>query len=168
MNLTTKWILDHYSTTEKAVAFLKKVPHVAAFNFLIADSENNIARVEASPKKVHAIYYDDGFAVSTNHYLSEEMKEVEMSRTENPNGSSDTRYDNAMNWFEKKKGIVTEDHARELTSVHEGGLCDHYEYENKKGGTIWSWIHTIGEPDILVASGSPCKNEYVRSKISLE
>ncbi|MFW9991000.1 MAG: C45 family autoproteolytic acyltransferase/hydrolase [Candidatus Odinarchaeota archaeon] len=168
MNLATRWVLDHCSTTKEAVTFLKKVPHVAAFNFLIADKNNGIARVEASPKKVHVIHYDEGFAVSTNHYLSDEMKELEVSGDENPNGSSESRVVNAKKWFENRQGPVTTEYARELAKDHENGVCDHFVYEGTKGGTIWSWIYTLGELEMIVAPGSPCKTEFLTVQTAFE
>ncbi|MBD3193341.1 MAG: hypothetical protein GF308_22085 [Candidatus Heimdallarchaeota archaeon] len=45
-----------------------------------------------------------------------------------------------------------------LTSSHKEGLCDHFPHF--EGGTIWSWIYNIGEPDILICQGPPCSNVY--------
>jgi predicted choloylglycine hydrolase len=163
-SLVTRWVLDHYSTTDEAVEFFKEVPHFHGWNFLLCDTHNKIVRVETCPEKVEVVTFNDGFGVSTNHYLSAEMQRFEEKnwQTRASQGTSVKRYNNTLDWFRNRNGPVTTDYARKLASsrVDTGGLCD--RFAGIQGGTLWSWIHTIGESNVLVSDGPPCKSTYHR------
>jgi predicted choloylglycine hydrolase len=158
-SLVTRWVLDHYSTTDEAVEFFKKVPHFHGWNFLLCDARSNIVRVETCPEKVVAIGFDEGIGISTNHYLSEEMKKLE-DKNWRSEGSTVKRYDNILNWFQNRSESVTTDYACKLarSRVDEGGICD--RFAGVEGGTLWSWIHTIGEKDVLISDGPPNNCAY--------
>lgn len=70
------------------------------------------------------------------------------------------RYNNILHWFQKRNGLVTVDYARGLamSRVNVGGLCD--RFTGVKGGTLWSWVYTLGGTAVLVSDGPPCKNDY--------
>jgi len=158
-SLAVRWVLDHHSTTDEAVEFLRRVPHFHGWNFLICDSHSNIVRVETCPERVEVIGFDEGIGVSTNHYLSEEMQRFE-EETWRSEGSTVRRYANILNWFRSRNGLITTDYACELAKSHvdEGGICD--RFVGVDGGTLWSWIHTVGEPSVLISDGPPCENAY--------
>lgn len=162
MNLATRWVLDNFSTTKEATDFLKTIPHFHGFNFLICDKKSNIARVETCPEKVEVITFEEGIGVSTNHYLSKKMQKFEIQDF----GSSKQRFKNALIWFEKHKGSLTPENAISLTKSHKKGLCDHFGEGTMESGTIWSWIYSIGDPNILVSHGPPCKNGYCELSFS--
>ncbi|MHA2362584.1 MAG: C45 family autoproteolytic acyltransferase/hydrolase [Candidatus Hodarchaeales archaeon] len=159
MNLATKYVIDHCASTKEAIEFLERVPHFHCFNFMLCDLQNHIARVETAPEKVVVLEYEEGFGISTNHYQSDEMKQYEKKEWL-PEGGNCRRYNNAMKWFQNRKGLISFDHALKLVKNHENGLCDHWNVEGKEGGTVWSWIYSLGDSDIQIASGPPCKYEY--------
>ncbi len=158
-SLVTRWILDQYSTTREGVEFLKRVPHFHGWNFLLCDLQNNIVRVETCPERVEVVNFDDGIGISTNHYFSKEMQKYEEKNWTSA-GSTTKRFDNAINWFQNRKGLITTDYACKLarSSTDDGGLCD--RFKGVEGGTLWSWIHTLGETEVLVSDGPPCKEDY--------
>jgi len=159
MNLATRWVLDNYNTTKQAVDFLKQVPHFHGFNFLICDKEDNISRVETCPEYVADISYPEGFAVSTNHYFDNKMKEFQRP-VKIHYDSSLRRYNNALSWFKENKGNISTENAIELTSKHGNGLCDHFKDGKQDGSTIWSWIYQYSGSELLLAHGPPCANSY--------
>ncbi len=158
-SLVTRWILDQYPTTRNAVEFLKSVPHFHGWNYLLCDVENNIVRVEACPERVETVEFDEGFGVSTNHYLAESMQEFE-EKNWRLEGSTEKRRANSLNWFRSRTEPITTDYACQLAKcrVDAGGICD--RFVGIDGGTLWSWIHTIREPTVLVSDGPPCENSY--------
>jgi predicted choloylglycine hydrolase len=158
-SLVTRWVLDHFSATDEATEFLTEVPHFHGWNFLLCDMQNNIVRVETCPKKVAVVHFDEGIGVSSNHYFSQEMKTLE-EKNWLSEGSTVKRYENALNWFRNRDGPIAIDYACKLASSHvdEGGLCD--KFVGVEGGTLWSWIYTIDNADILICEGPPCKNSY--------
>jgi predicted choloylglycine hydrolase len=158
-NLVTRWILDHYATTGEAVEFLRKVPHFHGWNFLLCDAHNNIVRVETCPERVEAISFVEGIGFITNHYMSEEMQKLE-EKNWRSSGSTVKRQVAILDWFRNRNGLISVDYACMLarSRVDEGGLCD--RFVGVEGGTLWSWIYAIGESNVLVSDGPPCKCTY--------
>ena len=158
-SLVARWVLDHYSTTNEAIEFVKSVPHFHGWNFLLCDLQNNIVRVETCTERAEVVDFDEGIGTSTNHYLSKEMQKFEEQNWVSE-GTTMKRYNNILSWFQNRKGLVTTDYACKLARSHinEGGICDHFT--GAKGGTLWSWIYTLGGTNVLVSDGPPCKNDY--------
>jgi len=158
-SLVTRWVLDQYSTTDEAVKFFKEVPHFHGWNFLLCDLHSNIVRVETCPEIVEVIRFNEGIGVSTNHYLSEKMQTLEEPNWRSE-GSTVRRYANILNWFRNRNGLITANYACKLAKsrVDEGGICD--RFVGVKGGTLWSWIHVIGKPNVLISDGPPCEFAY--------
>lgn len=157
MNIATQWVLDNFSNTREAAEWLEEIPHQWAHNFLIADKNGVLARVETAPEKT-VIVYSNEFIATTNHYHDKEMRKLE-----NPSfdySSTHKRYNNMVSWYKANKGNITIDTVKKLMRGHEAGVCNHYEGENTKGVTIWSWISQLGTREIHVCHGFPCQTEY--------
>jgi predicted choloylglycine hydrolase len=152
MNLAVRWMLDNLSSTDEAVEWLTKVPHQYAHNYLIADKTGDLTRIESSPLRDKVTTASD-FIHVTNHYIDEEMRELE-----NPDfnySNTHTRYDTVDKWYYEKDCIDVAD-VQDVLSSHENGVCNHGEgFE-----TIWSWIALLGERYAYVCNGSPCKGTY--------
>ncbi|MHA2232780.1 MAG: C45 family autoproteolytic acyltransferase/hydrolase [Candidatus Hodarchaeales archaeon] len=161
MSLAPRGVLDNLSTTQEAVDFLVKIPHFHGFNFIVCDKDNNMARVETCPENVAVLHFN-GLGISTNHYITDEMQEYQSPAYF---GSSVDRYRKIEDWFNNRQNLLDFEDAKELASNHERGVCDHFD-AGKEAGTIWSWIHSIGEKELLVSHGAPCKNDY--QKIALD
>lgn len=160
MSIATRWILDQCRTTDAAVTFLKRIPHVHGFNFLLCDIKGKIARVAATPEKVDVEYPESGFMIQTNHYITEDMKKLE--DPELILASSLERYENVKTWFKNRSGPITMEYIKELTQkgLTHGGVCDHGEYEGTKYASIWSWIFDYSSKTMFLTPGIPCQNEY--------
>jgi len=161
-NLVTRWILDHYAATGEAVEFLRKVPHFHGWNFLLCDAHNNIVRVETCPERVEVIDFVEGIGFITNHYMSKEMGKLE-EKDWRSSGSTVKRQVNILDWFRNRNELISVDYAIMLARhrVNEGGLCD--RFVGVEGGTLWSWIYTIGESEVLISGGPPDKHAYQRT-----
>jgi predicted choloylglycine hydrolase len=157
MNIATRWILDHHRTTEEAAEWLAETPHQWAHNFLLADSKGTLARVETAPERTR-IQYSEDFIATTNHYHDEEMKGLEDPEFDFSN--THRRYGNMERWHEGNGDKIGLDEIRRMLSDHETGVCDHYEHQGVRGGTIWSWIAPLGERRAHVCHGPPCSNDY--------
>ncbi|MHA2134220.1 MAG: C45 family autoproteolytic acyltransferase/hydrolase [Candidatus Thorarchaeota archaeon] len=165
VNLATRWMLDHFRTTEDAVSFLKGIPHLAGHNYLIADKQGSMVRVEVSPERVVVCEPEDGLILATNHFQSSEMKALE-NRESDP-GSTYKREAAIRDWFVKQRGNIRLEDMTRILSGHDAGLCDHFRWGEQEGGTNWSWIVRPGSTEILVAHGPPCRNQYseIRFKV---
>lgn len=157
MNIATRWILDHHRTTEEAAEWLVEIPHQWAHNFLLADSTGTLARVETAPERT-SIQYSEDFIASTNHYHNPEMKELENLEYDFTN--THRRYTNIERWHQANTDKVSLEEIQRILSDHETGVCNHYEDQGVRGGTIWSWIAPLGERRAHVCHGPPCSNDY--------
>jgi len=157
-HLVQRWVLDTYSDTRDAVDYLKRIPHHEASSFLIADKEGRIARVEAAPEGVDAVFADDGILSASNMFESEQMQHLDRVPDE---GNLVYRHKARITaWYDDHKGQIDLDTAKRLCSDHEIGLCDHGETRSEPFGTIYSWVAELGTGEIHVAHGRPCENEY--------
>ncbi|MCK4701810.1 hypothetical protein KAT55_00480 [Candidatus Bathyarchaeota archaeon] len=157
MNVALRWILDNHETTEEAAEWLSNTPHQWAHNYLLADKKGRLARVETSPEMTR-VQHSDEFITTTNHYHHPEMKELENPDYDYTN--THTRYTNIENWHQANPDNVTLDQIKHLLSDHDTGVCNHYEHQGVKGGTIWSWIAPLGKRRAHVCHGPPCSNPY--------
>jgi predicted choloylglycine hydrolase len=162
MNVIARWVLDTFKSTEEAIRFLEKIPHICGHNYLIADKDDNLARIETAADEIVVTRAKDGFIATTNHALSHEMKKYT-----NPHfrfeGSVD-RYNRIRKWYEKTKGKITKDAIKYILSDHEEGVCSHFEFAGERTSTIWSWISVLGTDYVDICAGSPCINDYMSNK----
>lgn len=153
--IATRWIIDTFKTTREAVTFLETIPHCEGYQFVLADSEGAIAKVEVAPEQVNTIPATK-FTVATNHFQSEKMSQYSCEITDEIAGTTFTRLEKVNHWFEANKGNIDLDAVKRVLSGHENGVCDHQEW----GGTIWSWIALLGTGNVEICAGPPCTHEY--------
>jgi predicted choloylglycine hydrolase len=152
-----RWVLDRSSNVDQAISFLKKVPHFRANCYLLADSDDTIAYVEATPKKVVVTNETaKGFAAITNHFRSPETKIYEKKELISP--TSKPRLDKITNWFNSKSNTVSEKQAQKILTNKlktKSGVCEDRSYlfktEEIPYGTIWSWTASLGERRMDIA-----------------
>jgi len=161
MNISARWALDKFSTTEEVVEYYLKIPHTEPVIFLVADSAGTIARIETTPERTETAISEDGIEVVTNFFMLDGMKDLDRGWPEENHVYE--YYRRAERWCKDKKGSLTLADAKTVCSDHEIGICHHDKVDNNI--TIWSWVTEIGSPNILeIAQGSPCKNEYRQLK----
>jgi predicted choloylglycine hydrolase len=166
LHYIVRWILDNCNNVAEAASFLHKVPHFRANNYLLCDSDDNIAYVEATPKKV--ITKDEtekGFAVITNHFRSPETMIYE--NEELISSTSKPRFNLINDWFTSRPSKVSETQVQEILSNKletKNGVCEDRSYvfrnHNIPYGTIWSWTTTPGDRSIQLAHETYNGNKY--------
>lgn len=156
MNISTRWALDNFASTEETVEYLLKIPHTEPVTFLIADHRGTIPRVETCPKKTSASYAEDGVCVVGNYFVHEDMKHLDKGW---PQGDIHYRLlDTASRWIEDNSGEINPDGMKSLCSDSENGIC--VFSEDPEYATIWSWIARLNPPSIELAPGPPCITNY--------
>ncbi|TFG00604.1 MAG: hypothetical protein EU542_07925, partial [Promethearchaeota archaeon] len=160
-NIIARWILDKCKNTLEALKFLEKIPHMCGHNYLVADRNNNLARIETAAEEIVITEAENGFIATTNHAISPQMKKYtnQQFRFED----SVERYNRVLKWYEKMKGKVSLDSIKQILSDREHGVCSHYEFEGEITSTIWSWISVLGCDEIEICDGSPSINDYIKS-----
>ncbi len=158
MNISTRYALDKFSTTEETVEYLKRIPHTEPVAFLVADGGGAIATVEASPDKTAAAFLEEGVEVVTNFFKLDEMKHLDKGW---PDDNIVYRnYNKAREWFEENKGSITLEMAKEFCSDSKNGIC--VFSDESEEATIWSWVAEMNPNALELAPGPPCNTEYLR------
>jgi predicted choloylglycine hydrolase len=154
MNIAVRWILDKMSKTKEAVEWLTNIPHQWAHNYLIADAEGTLARVESNPINTVSITSNE-FVASTNHYHDKMMKRYESAEFDFSN--THRRYSTVDKWYRENDSFSLVD-VEKMLQGHDDGVCNHGEgYE-----TIWSWYAPLGTGVAYVCHGNPCKGNFER------
>jgi predicted choloylglycine hydrolase len=157
-NVAARWILDHFGTTEEAVAYLRKIPHISGYTTLIADAKGTMARVEVSPDKVVVGESEDGLILATTHYLCEEMYEYE-----NLDLGFEWTYERerrVRDWYTERRGMIGLKDVQDVLGSHESGVCCHWLEDGENAGTTWSWAASLGTHKLHASFGPPCEKGY--------
>ncbi len=169
-HLVTDIMLDTCRDVEQACAFITSVPHLSAFNYLIADKHGRAVVAEALPTGVTIREPDDGFILATNHLPGREAAEEGLSeRDRRRQRRSLTRYYRASEVIRQKQGQIDEEVIKSLLREHEAPICrgnhdpptDATEFDDVFG-TIWSLIARLGAGELMIAWDHPCRSEYQR------
>ncbi|NHJ48713.1 MAG: hypothetical protein FK733_13090 [Asgard group archaeon] len=155
-----RWVLENCKTVQEAVEFLEKIPHVIGNHYLLADTNNTVARVEAYNRKTVTTYFEDEFTATANHYFSSDFDFIAPLK---PKHSTD-RIDYLHNWINNLTQLIDINSIKEIQREHEVELCPHVKEEFNgqlmELTTTWAWIHEVGSKKIHLCQGSPCQNNY--------
>jgi len=154
--IAVRAVLDKCSNVAEATKFLSGANYSTGNNFVLVDESGDMAVVEASPQKVKVRKPDQGFLVSTNHFMDAEMEDVEDVK-KRPRTSVE-RYERIMEVISLNGGKVDIELAKKILADHKGSVCSHRKAI--KLGTLWSFIASPLDKRVLVAPGHPCKAYY--------
>lgn len=162
-------LMETCSHLEEAREFITSVPHLRAFNYLIADEHQTIV-AEATPEGVSIREPEDGLLVATNHLPGREFPEDELTDVDRlRQRRSLTRYKRVHQMMGERPREVDLEGVKAILRDHEAPICrgDHPSVEERGGfdsvfGTIWSLICQPGKRELLLAAGHPCNSEYER------
>lgn len=155
-HIPVRAVLDNCENTRAAVNLLRRIPHLFAKNFLVADANGDIAIVEAAQQNVAVLHPKNEFGVITNHFTSKTMHQynnpkLKMFKTEE-------RLKNAEAWLQERNGLIDADGVKQLLTDVRDGVCS-----NKKSFlTTWSWVAQCGKRSIELATGAPVTGDYNR------
>jgi predicted choloylglycine hydrolase len=161
LHLVVRWVLDNCRTVKDAISFIEKIPHVRGNNYLVADLQGDTALVQACPENVEVVDPVDGLVVATNHFQTPDMKVFETDKYIPP--SSVPRLEFIREWFRNRQGKIDMLQAQRVLSgkLSAGdGVCQNFEWEGVRFGTIWAWTHETGRRSVQIADGLPCEEDF--------
>jgi hypothetical protein len=166
-------LLETCSSIAEAQGLLSSVPHLLAFNYLIADSEEAIV-AEATPQGVTVRAPEGGSLVATNHLPGREQPEDRLSEGERTRQRlSVERYRRVQRLLGERRGYLDIEAVKEILRDHEGGLCrgNHPALAPQGGfhatfGTIWSLVGQPERKEFWLAADHPCQGEYAPYRLS--
>ena len=140
------------------------IPHRAAgYNHLIAHESGEIYNVEVSARRFAFLYNEGGYVVHTNHYLGQNMREIENDPEELI--SSRIRYFRALrllnqsgNHTIKTLQAIQRDHVNYPNSICKHDLGDDDPLDREK--TINALVIDLTAREMHIAWGNPCVNAY--------
>jgi len=157
MNVVTRYVLDTCPDVMSAVAFMKRIPHMEGFAYLLADESGRVARVEVAPEGVDVTITENGALYTVNRFQSDPLA----SLSEVPDDNMIHTYQHRIEaWAEKHMGRLDIPSAVAFCSDHDEGICDHGCHMTVPGGTIYSWVGALGQGEIHLAHGRPCENAH--------
>ena len=162
MNVVTRCILDSCPDVMSAVGFMKRIPHMEACAYLLADKNGLVARVEVAPEGVDVAASDDGMLATVNMLQSEAMSPLNRV----PDAANWVYgFQKRINaWYEANRGTIDLEKTIAFSSNHDAGICNHGE-PNVWCGTIYSWVGELGTGELHLAHGRPCENKHQLYKL---
>lgn len=161
-------VLETCSTAQEAAAKIALVPHLASYNYFLADPGEMLV-VEAHPERIRARRAEDGVLACANHYAHPDM--IELMRAEPP--SSRAREEFLSNGARQIRDTLGEQGlpeaaaasaTRDIASLmrdHTVPVCGHVDGM----ATLWSSIAAPRLRWIAFAAGAPCRKRYVESPL---
>lgn len=155
-------------TPSEAIAVATRVPRSSSANYLIGHADGLLVDLESEPGGPHQMHVvmpgDDGILVHTNHFLSRDIGERDLSVWSMPD--SPLRLDRANRMLRARDepfGVAT---AASILSDHGNfptAICCHPdldEEEVERGATIVSVAMELERRNLWVAAGNPCSTPY--------
>ncbi len=154
-HLVPRLVLQCCRTAEEAAALLMRLPHLASFNYTLADPSGALIALECYPgEPVQRRDSDDVLAV-TNHYTSS------LARFQGRRPTADSQRRKAaleaigQRWGEGWN--VTLD----AICDHENAVCCHREF----GATLWAGVFDLGAKYAEYSFGAPCRNRMTHHEL---
>ena len=138
-------------------------PRAGGSHYLISDDTGHVVSIETSATRFALDYADGKPFGHTNHYLSEWMQPIGVTRP-SAIGSSVARYA-ALRRFLMQDDLDREQ-LKQMTSSHTSyprSICAHGsadEPEELRGATIAAMVQSLPERTIEICEGCPCAGEY--------
>lgn len=167
-HMVIEMVMETCKDAEEARRLIVDLPHLRAFNYLVADAQGRALVIEATPRGVTVREPEDGILVATNHLPGREFPED--SREERQiliQRLSVTRFQRAEALLSLHRGKIDLETAQEILRDHEGLICrgEHPSLPDLGGfhvffGTIWSLVSRPTEKGFHLAAGHPCLAQY--------
>jgi predicted choloylglycine hydrolase len=160
-----RMVLQECSSVGQAIDLIKRTPPgYMGLNWMLADKDNEVARVERSFTRINIVYPEDAsyptnkVIGSANHYSSREMSHLAPAIRP----STKMRYDRIATLLTSRAGQIDFNSFKGYARDHANGpghlsICNHGD----TSGTNLSMIAQCRRSRLWVLRGSPCLNEFV-------
>ena len=132
-NHMLRYIAENCKTTKEALDAFKNVPMCIPKNFLIADSNGEMAIVEHTSKDFVVILPENGILVQTNHYLDPELAKQDTVLLEKPGNNTFKRFEKTYHEITKRQLNFRYGDIMQILGDTESCIC-----QDGPMKTIWS------------------------------
>jgi isopenicillin-N N-acyltransferase-like protein len=150
-------------TPDEAIRHMLSAQRAAGYNHLLVHESGELYSVEVSARRFAILNGDDGYIVHTNHYLSENMQQVE--REPEDLVASRIRYYRARRLLKREQQhtiktlqAIQRDHVNFSNSI-----CNHSVDANNpldREKTVNAMVIDLTTREMHIAWGNPCVNPY--------
>jgi len=139
-------VLERCRTVDEAVDLVARMPHLNAFNYLLADPARFVA-VEAHPARVRIVEPEGDSLVVANHYRHPDMVALQGRRDRSASGRRAARVEKLIAMGAEVETILRD---------HVAPLCEHRPHNS----TLWSVVADLDARRVAYAPGMPCAAAY--------
>lgn len=153
-HLLPRLALELCASVAEAAELLAGLPQLASFNYTLADSGGDLARLECYPGLPVAVLRPAGGSAlaTTNHYDDPRLAPTQGRR---PTADSRAREASLLAAVAVEQGDPWVQTAQAM-SDHAAPLCCHKEF----GTTLWSGLYDLTGQRVAYAFGPPCAAAY--------
>lgn len=152
-------LLEHLDSVQSALDYVRDISHLGDGTLVLADASGDLAVFEAGHTHHGVVRREDGFVVSTNHFVTQPLCDLWVDR--NPpelRGNSQGRYAKITAALRTAEGGVDVRWAQALMASHGGlqkAICRHPELQ-PHSATISTVIFVPGDGILYFANSQPC------------
>jgi len=151
-------------TPDEAIRHMLSAQRAAGYNHMLVHESGELYSVEVSARRFGILYGDDGYIVHTNHYLSENMQQVE--REPEDLVASRIRYFRALRMVKREEEQHTIKTLQSIQRDHvnfSNSICNHsIDASNPldREKTVNAMVIDLTAREMHIAWGNPCENPY--------
>ncbi len=150
-------------TPDEAIRHMLSAQRAAGYNHLLVHESGELYSVEVSARRFSILYGSDGYIVHTNHYLSENMQQVE--REPEDLVASRVRYFRALRLIKREDQhtiktlqAIQRDHVNFSNSICNHSIDASNPLDREK--TVNAMVIDLTAREMHIAWGNPCENPY--------
>jgi hypothetical protein len=150
-HLLPRLALETCATAEEAARLFVSLPHIASFNFTLADASGACFAVETYPGQPAQLRRGQGHIAVANHYETPQLAPLQGQRSLISSHARSAAMSQVPSLWEDPW-----DAAKDLLSSHRWGMCGHREFS----ATLWSGVFDLSARRVEYAFGPPCRVPY--------
>ena len=157
-------ILEHHNSVTSALEYLQENQHTGNGTITLLDASGDMVVFETGHTNSGTICSEEGFVVSTNHFVSPQL--CNLWRERNPQkfrGNSSGRYGRVRQALLTTQGKVDISWAKALMTSHgdsKSSICRHKGVNSFDSTTISSILFLPHEKQLFLANGTPCITDF--------
>jgi predicted choloylglycine hydrolase len=149
-HLIPRLALQSCRTAEQAADLISRLPHLASFNYTLADATGALIALECYPGQTVQRRDGDHVIAVTNHYTSPKLAPLQGKRS-----SEDSRRRKvALEAIVNQAGDPWQTTVAAI-SDHQNSVCCHREF----GATLWAGVFDLKARQAAYSFGAPCRKE---------
>ncbi len=156
-------ILEHHHSVSSALDYLNSIPHLGNGTLTLLDAHGEMVVFETGHKESGVLLPQNGWIVSTNHYVSTQLRHCWVDRSPpDLQGNTLKRYSRIWSAIQAAQGQVDVPWAKALMASHAGPLgsiCRHADID-PKSVTLSTVIYAPEERRIHLSDGLSCKARF--------